>query len=104
MLSFLWSLFGNVKTLLLGIGGAIVSIYFLFMKKKIEVQEDVIHSQEQAIEVHKKKEEINKQDDVIDKQTEDKIKELEEDVENLPEDQAAKKVSDALNGYFGGGK
>lgn len=104
MLSFLWNLFGNVKTLLLGLGGAIASIWLLFLKRKVKVQEDVIHHQEDVIKVHQKKEEIHKKDEEIDKQTEDKIKELEEDVENLPEDQAAKEVSDALNDYFGGGK
>jgi hypothetical protein len=104
MFDFFWSMFGNVKTLLIGIGGAIASIWFLLLKRKVKVQEDVIHHQERVIEVHQKKEEVHKKDEEIDKQTEDKIKELEENVENLPEDQAAQKVADSLNDYFGSGK
>lgn len=100
MWNLIWSLFGNVKTLLIGIGGAIASIWLLLLKRKVKVQEDVIHSQETAIEVHKKKDEVHKQDQEIDKKTQDKINEVREDVEELPEDQAAQKVADSLNDFF----
>jgi NAD(P)H-dependent FMN reductase len=103
MWTLILNLFGNVKTLLIAAGGAIAGIYLLLMKRKVKVQEDVIHSQEQAIEVHKKKDEIHKKDQEIDKETKDKIQEVKDDVEKLPDDQAAQKISDNLNDFFGTG-
>jgi hypothetical protein len=101
MLSFLWSLFGNLKTLLFSVGGAIAGLYFLFLKKKTEVQEKVIKEQEYSIKVHEGKENINKQDDVIDKETKDKISEVRDNVESGKTDvEKAEILSDTLDNYF----
>jgi hypothetical protein len=104
MWTTIWNLFGNFKTLLIGLGGAIASLYLILLKRKVKVQDDVIHNQEDAIEVHKKKDEIYKQDQEIDKKTQNKIDEVRENVEELPDEQAAQKVSDSLNDFFGSGK